>query len=48
MEVIDHAVKKKLRIKIPAGVDAGTKVRVVGEGDVGLKWSSWRFIYKNR
>ena len=30
-------VKKKLRIKIPAGVDTGTKVRVVGEGDVGLR-----------
>ncbi len=30
-------VRKKLRIKIPAGVDSGTKLRVSGEGNVGLK-----------
>ena len=30
-------VRKKLRINIPAGVDTGTKLRVSGEGDVGLK-----------
>ena len=30
-------VRKKLRINIPAGVDSGTKLRVSGEGNVGLK-----------
>ncbi len=30
-------VRKKLRINIPAGVDTGTKLRVSGEGNVGLK-----------
>ncbi len=30
-------VRKKLRINIPAGVDTGTKLRVTGEGNVGLK-----------
>ena len=30
-------VRKKLRINIPAGVDTGTKLRVAGEGNVGLK-----------
>jgi len=30
-------VRKKLRINIPAGVDTGTKLRVSGEGNAGLK-----------
>ena len=30
-------VRKKLRINIPAGVDTGTKLRVSGERNVGLK-----------
>ena len=30
-------VRKKLRINIPAGVNSGTKLRVSGEGNVGLK-----------
>lgn len=30
-------VRKKLRINIPPGVDTGTKLRVSGEGNVGLK-----------
>ena len=30
-------VRKKLRINIPAGVDTGTKLRVSGEGNVGVK-----------
>ena len=30
-------VRKKLRINIPAGVDTGTKLRVSGEGNVGLR-----------
>ncbi len=30
-------VRKKLRINIPAGVDSGTKLRVSGEGNIGLK-----------
>ena len=30
-------VRKKLRINIPAGVDTGTKLRVSGQGNVGLK-----------
>ena len=30
-------VRKKLRINIPAGVDTGTKLRVSGDGNVGLK-----------
>ena len=30
-------IRKKLRINIPAGVDTGTKLRVSGEGNVGLK-----------
>ncbi len=30
-------VRKKLRIKIPPGVDTGTKLRVSGEGNAGLK-----------
>ena len=28
---------RKLRINIPAGVDTGTKLRVSGEGNVGLR-----------
>ena len=32
-----NQVRKKLRINIPAGVDSGTKLRVSGEGNVGLK-----------
>ncbi len=30
-------VKKKLRVRIPAGVDTGTKVKVPSQGDVGLR-----------
>ncbi len=30
-------VRKKLRINIPPGVDSGTKLRVSGEGNAGLK-----------
>ena len=30
-------VRKKLRINIPSGVDTGTKLRVSGEGNAGLK-----------
>ncbi len=30
-------VRKKLRINIPAGVDTGTRLRVSGEGNAGLK-----------
>ncbi len=30
-------VRKKLRINIPAGVDSGTRLRVSGEGNAGLK-----------
>tara|TARA_Y100001970_G_scaffold293801_1_gene443323 strand:- start:1215 stop:2348 length:1134 start_codon:yes stop_codon:yes gene_type:complete len=30
-------VRKKLRINIPSGVDSGTKLRVTGEGNAGLK-----------
>tara|TARA_B100000965_G_scaffold232390_1_gene194580 strand:+ start:686 stop:1810 length:1125 start_codon:yes stop_codon:yes gene_type:complete len=30
-------IRKKLRINIPAGVDTGTKLRVSGEGNAGLK-----------
>ncbi len=30
-------VRKKLRINIPAGVDSGTRLRVSGEGNSGLK-----------
>ncbi len=30
-------VRKKLRINIPAGVDTGTRLRVQGEGNAGLK-----------
>ena len=38
-------VRKKLRINIPAGVDTGTKLRVSGEGNVGLKGGPpWRSL----
>ena len=30
-------VRKKLRINIPAGVDTGTRLRVAGEGNAGLR-----------
>ena len=30
-------VRKKLRINIPAGVDTGTRLRVTGEGNAGLR-----------
>ena len=30
-------VRKQLRINIPAGVDSGTRLRVSGEGNAGLK-----------
>merc|ERR1711981_413341 len=30
-------VRKKLKINIPAGVDSGTRLRVSGEGNAGLK-----------
>ncbi len=30
-------VRKKLRINIPAGVDSGTRLRVAGEGNAGLR-----------
>ncbi|WP_320675872.1 molecular chaperone DnaJ [Prochlorococcus sp. MIT 1300] len=30
-------VRKKLRINIPAGVDSGTRLRVTGEGNAGLR-----------
>ena len=30
-------IRKKLRINIPAGVDTGTRLRVSGEGNAGLK-----------
>ncbi len=30
-------IRKKLRINIPAGVDTGTKLRVSGEGNAGLR-----------
>jgi len=30
-------IRKKLRINIPSGVDTGTKLRVSGEGNAGLK-----------
>ena len=30
-------VRKKLRLNIPSGVDTGTKLRVAGEGNAGLK-----------
>ena len=32
-----HQVRKKLRINIPAGVDTGTRLRVSGEGNAGLR-----------
>ncbi len=32
-----NQVRKKLRINIPAGVDTGTRLRVSGEGNAGLK-----------
>lgn len=32
-----HQVRKKLRINIPAGVDTGTRLRVAGEGNAGLR-----------
>ena len=38
-------VRKKLRINIPAGVDTGTKLRVSGEGNVGLKGGSPGDLY---
>ena len=38
-------VRKKLRINIPAGVDTGTKLRVSGEGNVGLKGESPGDLY---
>ncbi len=30
-------VRKKLRINIPAGVDSGTRLRIAGEGNAGLR-----------
>ena len=38
-------VRKKLRINIPAGVDTGTKLRVSGQGNVGLKGESPGDLY---
>ncbi|MGB1416296.1 MAG: molecular chaperone DnaJ [Synechococcus sp.] len=32
-----HQVRKKLRINIPAGVDTGTRLRVSGEGNAGVR-----------
>ncbi len=32
-----NQVRKKLRINIPAGVDTGTRLRVAGEGNAGLR-----------
>ena len=32
-----HQVRKKLRINIPAGVDTGTRLRVSGEGNAGMR-----------
>jgi molecular chaperone DnaJ len=32
-----NQVRKKLRINIPAGVDSGTRLRVAGEGNAGLR-----------
>ena len=32
-----NQVRKKLRINIPAGVDTGTRLRVSGEGNAGLR-----------
>ena len=36
---------KKLKITVPAGVDNGTRLRVSGEGDAGLRgWPRWRSV----
>lgn len=38
-------VEKKLTIKIPAGVDDGSKIRISGEGDVGLNGGQTGDLY---
>lgn len=38
-------VEKKLELKIPAGVDTGSKMRLSGEGDAGLRGGSAGDLY---
>ncbi len=38
-------VRKKLRINIPAGVDTGTRLRISGEGNAGLRGGSSGDLY---
>ena len=38
--------RKKITVKIPAGIDDGQQLRVAGQGEPGDKWwTSRRFIY---